>query len=91
MGPPNAMEVIIDAAAALGKSSSEIHFILIGSGTSRAELKQRAAGLANVEFHDEVERAVVHGMLNASDCAVVSFHRNALYHHGISPNKLFDY
>ncbi|WP_271613702.1 glycosyltransferase family 4 protein [Bradyrhizobium sp. CCBAU 51627] len=91
MGPPNAVEVIIDAAAALAKSNPEIHFVLIGSGTSLAELKQRAAGLANVEFHDEVERAVVHGMLNASDCAVVSFHRNALYHHGISPNKLFDY
>ena len=33
----------------------------------------------------------MHGMLHASDCAVVSFHQNALYHHGISPNKLFDY
>jgi glycosyltransferase involved in cell wall biosynthesis len=91
MGPPNAMEVIIDAAAELAKTNPEIHFILIGSGTSRAELKQRAASLSNVEFQDEVERSVVHGMLNASDCAVVSFHRNALYHHGISPNKLFDY
>ncbi|WP_342740107.1 glycosyltransferase family 4 protein [Bradyrhizobium sp. B117] len=91
MGPPNAMEVIIDAAAELGKANAKIHFILIGSGTSRAELKQRAAGLGNVEFHDEVERSVVHGMLSASDCAVVSFHGNALYHYGISPNKLFDY
>ena len=33
----------------------------------------------------------VHGMLHASDGAVVSFHKNALYDHGISPNKLFDY
>jgi len=91
MGPPNAMEVIIDAAALLSKTSPEISFILIGSGTSRAELQQRVAGLANVEFQDEVERSIVHGMLHASDCAVVSFHKNALYHHGISPNKLFDY
>jgi glycosyltransferase involved in cell wall biosynthesis len=91
MGPPNAIEIIIDAAAALGRTNSQIHFALIGSGTSRAELKQRAAGLANVEFHDEVDRSIVHGMLHASDCAVVSFHKNALYHHGISPNKLFDY
>lgn len=30
-------------------------------------------------------------MLHASDCAVVAFHKNALYYHGISPNKLFDY
>jgi glycosyltransferase involved in cell wall biosynthesis len=91
MGPPNAMEVILDAAAALRRTHPEIYFILIGSGTSRAELKQRALGLANVEFQDEVDRSIVHGMLNASDCAVVSFHKNALYHHGISPNKLYDY
>jgi glycosyltransferase involved in cell wall biosynthesis len=91
MGPPNAMEVIIDAAVVLGRTNPEIYFILIGSGTSRTELKQRAAGLSNFEFQDEVDRSIVHGMLHASDCAVVSFHKNALYHHGISPNKLFDY
>lgn len=91
MGPPNAVEVVLDAAAVLGNTSPEISFVLIGSGTSLAALKQRAAGLANVEFHDEVDRSIVHGMLHASDCAVVAFHKNALYHHGISPNKLFDY
>lgn len=91
MGPPNALEVIVDAASALGRTNPEIHFILIGSGASRAQLERRAADLANVEFHDEVDRPIVHGMLRASDCAVVSFHNTALYDHGISPNKLFDY
>ena len=91
MGPPNAMEVIVDAASALSKTKPEAYFILIGSGGSRAQLKVRSASLTNVEFHDEVDRSIVHGMLHASDCAVVSFHKNALYHHGISPNKLFDY
>jgi len=91
MGPPNAMEVVVDAAAALAATNSEIYFVLIGSGISRAQLEQRAANLPNVEFHNEVERPIVHGILRASDCAVVSFHKNALYHHGISPNKLFDY
>jgi hypothetical protein len=91
MGPPNAVEVILDAASVLGRTNPEIYVVLIGSGTSRAVLKRRAAGLANVEFQDEVDRSIVHGMLHASDCAVVAFHKNALYHHGISPNKLFDY
>jgi glycosyltransferase involved in cell wall biosynthesis len=91
MGPPNAMEVVVDAAAALAATTPEIHFVLIGSGISRAQLEQRAANLPNVEFHNEVERPVVHAILGASDCAVVSFHKNALYDHGISPNKLFDY
>ncbi|GKQ52943.1 glycosyltransferase family 4 protein [Bradyrhizobium sp. Ce-3] len=91
MGPPNAVEAILDAAAILGTSNPEIRFVMIGSGTSRGALEQRAAALGNAEFHNEVDRSVVHGMLHASDCAVVAFHKNALYHHGISPNKLFDY
>ena len=91
MGPPNAMETVVDAASALATTNPEIHFVLIGSGISRGQLEQRAANLPNVEFHNEVERPVVHAILRASDCAVVSFHKNALYDHGISPNKLFDY
>jgi glycosyltransferase involved in cell wall biosynthesis len=91
MGPPNAMEVVVDAASALVTTNPEIHFVLIGSGISRVKLEQRAANLPSVEFHNEVERPIVHAMLRASDCAVVSFHKNALYDHGISPNKLFDY
>lgn len=91
MGPPNAMEVVVDAATALAVTNPEIHFVLIGSGISRAQLERRAANLPNVEFQNEVERPIVHAILRASDCAVVSFHKNALYDHGISPNKLFDY
>lgn len=91
MGPPNAMEVIIDAAAILAGSNPEIHFVLVGSGAALNELKRRASNLSNLEFRDEVERPVVHAMLRLSDCAVVSFHNNALYDYGISPNKIFDY
>ncbi|MBR0937878.1 glycosyltransferase family 4 protein [Bradyrhizobium jicamae] len=91
MGPPNAMEVIVDAARVAAKTNPDISFVLIGSGGSRESLEQRAADLPNVEFLDEVDRSVVHAMLHASDCAVVSFHKNSLYDYGISPNKLFDY
>jgi hypothetical protein len=39
----------------------------------------------------KIERPIVHDILRASDCAVVSFDKNAQYDHGISPNQLFDY
>jgi glycosyltransferase involved in cell wall biosynthesis len=91
MGPPNSIEVIIDAAAALAKIKPEIFFVLIGSGISRAQLEQRGANLSNVEFHDEVDRPIVHAMLCRSDCAVMALNGKPHYHHGISPNKLFDY
>jgi glycosyltransferase involved in cell wall biosynthesis len=91
MGPPNGVEVLVESASVLSRTNPEIHFVLIGSGTSRAELELRAAESPNLEFHEEVDRPIVHGMLHASDCAVISFRKNALFHHGISPNKLFDY
>jgi glycosyltransferase involved in cell wall biosynthesis len=91
MGPPNAMEVIIDAAEILASGNPEIHFVLMGSGAALDELKQRAGNLSNVEFQGEVDRPLVHAVLRLSDCAVTSFHNNALYDYGISPNKIFDY
>lgn len=91
MGPPNGVEVIVDAARVLAERGSAVQLVLIGSGTSRAELEQRAAGLPNVQFFEEVDRPVAHAMMQASDCAVVSFRKSPLFHHGISPNKLFDY
>ncbi len=91
MGPPNAMEVIIDAARVANRTHPDIQFVLIGAGSSLQALKRRAADLPNLEFQDEVDREVVHGVLNAADCAVVSFHDTTLYDYGISPNKLFDY
>jgi glycosyltransferase involved in cell wall biosynthesis len=90
MGPPNSIEVIVDAAAALAKTSPEICLLLIGSGISRAQLERRAANLPNVEFHDEVDRPIIHAMLCPSDCAVMALNGKPHYHHGISPNKLFD-
>ena len=91
MGPPNGVEVIVDAARVLAERGSAIQLVLIGSGTSRAELEQRAADLPNVQFFDEVDRPIAHAMMQASDTAVVSFRKTPLFHHGISPNKLFDY
>ena len=85
MGPPNAMEVVVDAAAALAATNPEIHFVLIGSGISRAQLEQRAANLPNVEFHNEVERPIVHayssrfrlrcGVLS-QECALSPWHQS---------------
>src|SRR5262249_39842971 len=91
MGPPNGVEVIVDAAGVLSKRGSAVQLVLVGSGTLRAELEERAAGLPNVQFFEEVDRPIAHAMMQASDCAVVSFRKTPLFHHGISPNKLFDY
>jgi glycosyltransferase involved in cell wall biosynthesis len=91
MGPPNALEVILAAARRLLDADPRVHFILIGEGIARQRLQSQARALANLEFANEVERPVVHGLLREADCAVIALRRSALYRHGISPNKLFDY
>lgn len=91
MGPPNALENVVSAAASMQSTHSHVHFILVGSGVSREQLEQQAASLSNVSFFDEVERPVSQAILRASDCAVINFRNSPLYANGISPNKLFDY
>ena len=91
MGPPNAVEVIVEAARQLMLSHGRIHFVLIGKDIGLGRHRPPAAGLANLEYHDEVERPIAHAILGASDCAIIVFRRNRLYDHGVSPNKLFDY
>lgn len=91
MGPANAMEIILGAARRLARMESRVHFILVGGRPDRDRLRAQAGDPANLDFVDEVERPIAHALLRASDCAVIAFHRNALYDHGISPNKLFDH
>jgi len=90
MGPANAIDIILDAASRLAQTESRIHFVLVGDGIGRDRYRARAHGLVNLDFAGEVERPVAQALIRASDCAVIAFHRNALYDHGISPNKLFD-
>jgi glycosyltransferase involved in cell wall biosynthesis len=91
MGPPNAVDVIVEAARRLMRSHGGIHFILIGEGIDRKRPRPRAASVANLEHSDELERPIVQAVLRECDCAVIAFRRKNLYDHGISPNKLFDY
>jgi glycosyltransferase involved in cell wall biosynthesis len=93
LGPPNAMEYVVDAAALLQQRRSRVHFLIVGTGVSKAALQEHArhAGASNLEFFEEVTRAVAHRVLSASDAAVISFHDTPLYNYGVSPNKLFDY
>lgn len=91
MGPPNALEGLIDCARLLAAPHPEIHFVLVGKGISLPELKARSAGLGNIDFIDEVPFAAVQGVLQRADCAVILFRGHPIYHMGISPNKLFEY
>jgi glycosyltransferase involved in cell wall biosynthesis len=95
-GPVNGLMTLVEAAAVLQRERGILspRIRLIGDGTERPKLQQRAAelGLANIEFLDPVPKARVAEVCQASD-AFVYCHRYmpVVAKYGVSANKIFDY
>ncbi|MBA4216223.1 MAG: glycosyltransferase family 4 protein [Proteobacteria bacterium] len=91
MGLPNALDVLLDAAAQL--KGEPLSFVLVGSGHEAARLAQRAAaeGLQNVRFFAPIPKAQIPTLLSQFDIAYIGWQRTAIYRFGIAPNKLIDY
>jgi glycosyltransferase involved in cell wall biosynthesis len=91
MGQPNALDVLLDAAALL--PGAPIAIVMVGSGHERERLAARikAEGLANVSLHAPIPKAQVRAFLAAIDIAYIGWQRVPIYRFGIAPNKLMDY
>ncbi len=91
MGPPNALDTLLDAAESLRQE--RFAFILVGDGHDRDRLQQRAkdAKLTTVLFLPPVPKAQVPALLQAVDIAYIGWKRAPIYRFGIAPNKLMDY
>jgi colanic acid biosynthesis glycosyl transferase WcaI len=70
------LETVLDAAASL-KHRPDIHFLLVGEGNAKAELKARAArmGLRNVTFLPTQPREILPQVLAAADVHLVTLKR----------------
>jgi glycosyltransferase involved in cell wall biosynthesis len=90
-GLPNALDVLLDAAAVL--KGSTISFVLVGDGHEKARLAQRVRdeGLANVLMLQSIPKAQIPALLAAFDIAYIGWQRVPIYRFGIAPNKLMDY
>ncbi len=91
MGLPNALDVLLDAAALL--RDAPLAFVLVGDGHERARLARRIAeeGLDRVALLPPVPKAQVRALLAAVDIAYIGWQRVPIYRFGIAPNKLMDY
>ncbi len=91
MGAPNALDVLLDAAALLRDSG--LRFVLVGDGHERARLQQRVAAdaLGAVTLLPPIPKAQVPAFLAGIDIAYIGWQRQPLYRFGIAPNKLMDY
>ena len=91
-GTPNALDVMLQAAALL--QDAPFSFVLVGDGHEKAALRQQAEalGLADtVAFFDPIPKAQIPAFLAQVDIAYIGWQRVPIYRFGIAPNKLMDY
>ncbi|MEO6658929.1 MAG: glycosyltransferase family 4 protein [Burkholderiaceae bacterium] len=90
-GLPNALDVLLDAAALL--KGGEMRFVLVGDGHEKARLAQRVQreGLTNVLMWPPIPKAQIPALLAMFDIAYIGWQRVPIYRFGIAPNKLMDY
>jgi glycosyltransferase involved in cell wall biosynthesis len=91
MGLPNALDVLLDAAARL--AGEPLGFVMVGSGHERERLAARikAEALTNVTLLPPIPKSQVRALLAAIDIAYIGWQRVPIYRFGIAPNKLMDY
>ena len=90
-GLPNALDVLLDAAALL--RDEKFAFVCVGGGMEKARLTQRVSveGLRHVTLFDAIPKAQIPSLLREFDIAYIGWQRSPLYRFGIAPNKLMDY
>lgn len=90
-GLPNALDVLLDAAALL--RDRPISVVLVGDGHEKARLAQRVRDerLAQVVMLPPIPKAQIPALLSTFDLAYIGWQRVPIYRFGIAPNKLMDY
>lgn len=96
-GVTNALDVMLEAAALLqhkaGALPRRLDLVLVGTGPEKPRLEARARDLrlVNLRFLPPVPKREVYGLLAQADGFWASSRDSALWEHGISFNKLYDY
>ena len=90
-GLPNALDVLLDAAALL--RDRPISVVLVGDGHEKERLAQRVRdkGLNHVVMLPPIPKSQIPALLRLFDIAYIGWQRVPIYRFGIAPNKLMDY
>lgn len=86
-GRANALHLLVDAA----RANPQYDVILVGAGTEKEGLRERARDLPNVRFIDPVPKDDLARILRACDLGVHCLEDLPVLDRGVSPNKIFDY
>jgi glycosyltransferase involved in cell wall biosynthesis len=90
-GLPNALHVLLEAAATL--KNEPIAFILIGDGHEHHRLVHHMSQLqlTNAVMFPPIPKSQIPSLLAHFDVAYIGWKRTPIYRFGIAPNKLMDY
>lgn len=92
IGLANALEFFIEAAKSVSRSYPDIHYVLVGDGYLKTRLVEESADCPQIHFIPKIKKDQVQNIIRYFDVCFVGIHDNlALYKHGISVNKYFDY
>ncbi len=88
LGMAHGLETILKAAKAL-RDHSKIHFLFVGEGARKKDLKRLSSHLDNITFIDRQPRSTVAQIINESDVALVLLKDNPLFR-TVIPSKMFE-
>lgn len=90
-GPANGLDFALKAADEL--SDTDFQMVFVGDGVTKKELIKQAKDLklTNVLFLDPVSKEKIPELFAAADIGLHCLADIPLFHHGVSPNKLYDY
>jgi glycosyltransferase involved in cell wall biosynthesis len=87
-GMAQGLASLVDAARNL-QDQKDLHFLLVGEGAEKTQLKQQASGLQNITFIDRQDRKTIAEMLPELDIALVLLKKAELLK-TVIPSKMFE-
>ena len=93
MGPPNALEQLIELAGVVSEDGKPYRILCFGEGVSRMDLTSAARENANdfLTVRGPVSRAAAKLVIERADVCFISLRPSPIFELGVSPNKLFEY
>ncbi|MES2774862.1 MAG: glycosyltransferase family 4 protein [Bacteroidota bacterium] len=85
------LDMMLECARKLQQTHHDIHFLVLGDGTYKSALMEKAKDLHNITFIPRVPKTEVQDFLSHCDVVTNFFLPENAFRFGISPQKLVDY
>lgn len=91
LGLANSMIFLVEAAQKL-QSNTNIHFVIVGDGYEKDNLKEMSNGLNNITFIPRISKSFIPKILSLFNVLYLSYaNAPSLYKYGVSANKTYEY